>query len=68
MSTGSRRLVAARECPSCKEMLNIYETDDGPVAIEQASEKVHKCWDLPAGAELIVMDETSREGRKGPLW
>jgi hypothetical protein len=54
-------LITTRECPNCKETLNVYHTKDGPVAIEVASEKQHVCWDLPADANLIVI-EASPEG------
>lgn len=56
-----REFASSRECPYCKEMLNIYHTKDGPVAIEQASKKEHVCWDLPRDANLIVI-EASPEG------
>lgn len=49
------RLLAIRECPLCKETLRVLETPDGPVAIEQASEKQHVCWDLPQDANLLVL-------------
>jgi hypothetical protein len=49
------KLLAIRECPLCKETLRVMETPDGPVAIEQASDRQHVCWDLPRDANLLVL-------------
>lgn len=67
MSTKDKVLVSTRECPLCREALNVYRMKAGVfVAIEQASEisgesKEHTCWDLPQDANLIVI-EPSPEG------
>jgi len=55
-------LVSTRECPFCKQMLDVYRVKAGLyVEREQGSDREHACWDMPADADLIVI-EASPEG------
>ena len=61
MTDAKGTLLHEQECPLCHETLSVFQTKDGPVAIEKASAREHVCWDLPRDANLIVI-EASPEG------
>lgn len=46
-----------KECPRCKEALTVTRRKGRVVASERHSGKQHVCWDLPADANLIVIDD-----------
>lgn len=46
-----------QECPRCKEALTVTRRKGVVTASERKSGKQHVCWDLPADANLIVIDD-----------
>ncbi len=54
--------ITLRECPRCKESLQIVHTKEIDkaeriVALEVQSGERHVCWQLPQDANLLVLDD-----------
>lgn len=50
--------VSFMECPYCKESLRVaILANNEQIATERATGKEHLCWDLPEGADLLVLED-----------
>ncbi len=48
--------VALRTCPACKDRLVVFQVNGQEVAFGSDGEQ-HECWDIPEGADLLVLDD-----------
>lgn len=49
-------LVLVKECDVCRAALRVEIVEDRTVAFDFHSGQEHECFDVPANAELLVMD------------
>lgn len=53
-----QEVIASRECDVCREaLLIVRENDDRTIALNREDLERHVCFDLPADANLLVMED-----------
>lgn len=51
------KIVAFKECASCKQALKVVEVEGQHLILELASGERHICWNLPQDANLLVLED-----------